>query len=139
MEKALSEHTVKRIDVDIQEDLVCKGDFHLLLNMMNSLMDNAVKFSKDKYHTHIEFGSIVKDGAQVFFVRDNGIGFEQERARIIFEPFHAYHTDVNFEGIGLSLATVERIVNRHNGRIWAEGRPGLGTTIYFTIDEKKAE
>lgn len=135
LERALAEHNVSNVTITIEENLICKGDFHLLLNVMTSLIDNAVKYTKTVADPAIKFGCVVEQFRKIYFVEDNGVGFDQERSRTIFEPFHAYHTDVSFEGVGLSLATVERIINRHNGRIWAESSEGNGSKFFFTIDE----
>ena len=81
----------------------------------------------------IEFGAELIDGLQVFFVRDNGVGFALAFARDLFQPFRRIHEDTQFKGTGLGLYTVRRIVERHGGQVWARSQPGQGATFYFTL------
>ena len=92
-----------------------------------------MKLCTDCPHARIEFGSIEHDGKIIYYVRDNGVGFEQQYAGKMFWPFHRLHSEGAFEGTGIGLAIVDRIVRLHKGKIWAEGAEGKGATIYFSL------
>src|SRR5262249_40351115 len=113
------------------------GDPALIRAMMTNLLRNAWKFTSKCATTRIEVGRTVsKSGEPAFFVRDNGVGFEMEQAQKLFGVFQRLHDKDQYPGSGIGLATVQRIVARHNGRIWAEGRPSMGATFYFTLPEE---
>jgi signal transduction histidine kinase len=94
-----------------------------------------VKFSRDAAVPRVEVGALRDDGAPVLFVRDNGVGFDPQRAATLFEPFQRLHGP-RFEGSGVGLSIVKRIVERHGGRLWAESSPGRGATFYFTLPQR---
>ncbi|NQU70241.1 MAG: hypothetical protein HQ514_06805 [Rhodospirillales bacterium] len=96
-------------------------------------MNNAWKYSIGESSALIEFGSKTEGSARVFFVRDNGAGFDQKYAGKLFEPFQRLHTVKEFEGSGIGLATVARIIHRHGGEIWGEGVVKKGATFYFRL------
>ena len=96
------------------------------------MIDNAWKFSDNREGTVIEFGVTEKEGKPAYFVRDNGPGFDMAKADKLFLPFQRIH-ESKFKGHGIGLATVERIIKRHGGRVWAEGEPGKGAIFYFTL------
>jgi signal transduction histidine kinase len=100
---------------------------------LENLIGNAWKFTGRKEAAAIEVGELERDGKRVFFVRDNGSGFDPQEARDLFKPFRRLASSGSFEGTGVGLATVQRIVRRHGGRLWAEARPGEGATFYFTL------
>jgi light-regulated signal transduction histidine kinase (bacteriophytochrome) len=100
---------------------------------MHNLIANAWKFTRDREVTVIEVGTDARDDELTYFVRDNGIGFEPEHARQLFRPFHRLRPD-EFDGTGIGLATVRRIIERHGGKTWAEGAPGEGATIFFSLE-----
>jgi light-regulated signal transduction histidine kinase (bacteriophytochrome) len=109
------------------------ADKGLMLIVLQNLLRNAWKFTGPKQSARIEFGC-TQDGLQtVYFVRDNGAGFDQSMADKLFKPFQRLHTENEFSGTGIGLATVHRIIFRHEGKVWAEGEVGKGATIYFTL------
>lgn len=112
------------------------GDANLLRAALANLLENAWKFTGGVAHAVIEFGAQFADGPPVFYIRDNGAGFEMGKAQKLFTPFHRLHSAAQFEGTGIGLATVERIIRRHGGRIWAEAEVNRGATFYFTFPSK---
>ncbi|PKO71150.1 MAG: hypothetical protein CVU20_08440 [Betaproteobacteria bacterium HGW-Betaproteobacteria-14] len=122
-----------RIEVIIAPECTAFGDPQLLRVMMQNLLENAWKYSSKEASPKIEFGRETLDGETVFFVRDNGVGFDMEYADRLFAPFQRLHKPEEFEGTGIGLATVARIVRRHGGRVWAESEPGKGATLRFTL------
>jgi light-regulated signal transduction histidine kinase (bacteriophytochrome) len=100
---------------------------------MENLLDNAWKFTGKEARPRIEFGRTIKAGKSVYFVRDNGVGFDMAYADKLFGAFQRLHTKEEFPGTGIGLATVRRIINRHSGHVWAEGEIGKGATFYFTL------
>jgi PAS domain S-box-containing protein len=121
------------VDLVIPEEIMADGDPHLLGLVLTNLLGNAWKYTGKKSRPRVEFGSLVLDGQRVYFVADNGVGFDLAHASTLFKPFHRLHGAGEFAGHGIGLATVERIVTRHGGRIWAEGEVGKGATFYFTL------
>ena len=114
-------------------DLETEGDAGMLRVLLENLLGNAWKFTQKVPSPLVEVGALTLDGVRTFFVRDNGVGFEMRYATRLFQPFQRLHSSQEFEGTGIGLATVARIVNRHGGRVWAESAVGLGTTIYFSL------
>jgi signal transduction histidine kinase len=118
----------------IADSLVCRGDRELLKIALGNLLGNAWKYSAKEERSVIEFGAIAGDGlAPVFYVRDNGVGFNRNYMDKLFRLFQRLHTNEEFEGTGIGLVTVERIIHRHGGRIWAESEKGEGASFYFTL------
>ncbi len=113
--------------------LVAAGDPVLLRSVMRNLLENAWKFTAKKPRARIEFGAAEVDGRKAFFVRDDGAGFDMAYAARLFGTFQRLHTATEFPGTGIGLATVRRIIQRHGGRVWAEGAVGQGATFYFTL------
>jgi light-regulated signal transduction histidine kinase (bacteriophytochrome) len=101
--------------------------------VMENLLGNAWKYTCNKETPVIEFGMTEFDGRPACFVRDNGVGFDMAKADKLFVPFQRLHDKPEFAGFGIGLATVQRIIQRHGGRIWAEGGPDRGATFYFTL------
>jgi PAS domain S-box-containing protein len=123
-------HTV---EVSIKDGCSAFGDPQLLRVMMQNLLENAWKYSGKEAAPKIEFGRETVDGERIFFVRDNGVGFDMKYADRLFTPFQRLHKPEEFAGTGVGLATVARIVRRHGGRVWIESALGHGTTIRFTL------
>ena len=113
--------------------LVVRGDARLLHIVMENLLDNAWKYTSKNAEARIELGVHQQDGECVYFLRDDGAGFDMAWAGKLFHPFQRLHAPTEFEGTGIGLATVQRIIHRHGGRIWAEGAVDRGATFYFTL------
>ncbi len=124
----------RRIDVAIEPCPPVHADPVLVRDALQNLFANAFKFTRPRRRASVEFGSCqIETGEPAYYVRDNGVGFEMAWADRLFMPFERLHDELDFEGTGIGLATVERIVRRHGGRVWAESRPGDGATFYFTL------
>lgn len=125
----------RRVQFVIEEDLTVRGDEALLRILLQNLIGNAWKFSQPRPEAVIEIGCRSEGGRMVCFVRDNGVGFNMSYADKLFVPFQRLHGAHEFPGTGIGLATVQRIVRRHGGRIWAESVEGQGATFAFTLEE----
>jgi PAS domain S-box-containing protein len=122
----------RRVEVTIQDGLTARADARLMGVAFDNLLGNAWKFTSQKAHARVELGQS-PDGERPFFVRDNGAGFDMEYSARLFTAFQRLHKESEFEGTGIGLATVQRIVHRHGGRIWAEAKIDEGATFYFTL------
>lgn len=123
------------VHFEAQPNLYAVGDAHLLEAALENLLGNAWKFTARNPHPAVTFGRAEQSGGPAWFVRDNGVGFDMRHAVRLFQPFERLHSAREFPGTGIGLATVQRIVQRHGGRVWAEARDGVGATIYFTLTE----
>jgi len=121
------------VEVSIQPGLKASTDPRLIEVALSNILGNAWKFTSKTKNARIEFGATQKDGTTVYFVKDNGVGFDQMYTEKMFLPFHRLHSEKDFEGTGIGLAIVERIIHRHAGKVWAEGETRKGATIYFTL------
>lgn len=130
---SLAWRTGREVELRVADELRGKGDPVMLRMVLENLLENAWKFTRDAAAPRIELGLVERANLPTYFVRDNGVGIDMAEASRLFVPFQRLHADDGFPGIGIGLATVSRIIQRHDGRIWAEGRPGEGTTIYFTL------
>jgi light-regulated signal transduction histidine kinase (bacteriophytochrome) len=127
----------RQVQCIVQPGCYVTADKGLMLVVMQNLLRNAWKFSSRNPSARIEFGRQQQGSDTIYFVRDNGAGFDQRLANRLFKPFQRLHAETEFAGSGVGLATVQRIVNRHEGAIWAEGEIGRGATFYFTLGAPK--
>jgi light-regulated signal transduction histidine kinase (bacteriophytochrome) len=139
LEQLRAENSEAVIAFSVPEHAVVYADQELLQILLRNLLENAVKFSKGQNPIRIEMGCTRAGQDVLCFVRDNGVGFDMRYADKLFAPFQRLHTQAEFPGTGIGLATAQRIVHRHGGKIWAESEPGKGTTIYFTLSGAEAE
>ena len=123
----------RSVEVSIQPKLTATGDPNLLRVVLDNLLGNAWKYTAQNADARVEFGAMDQDGERVYFVRDNGAGYDPAYAYKLFQPFQRLHRPDEFEGHGIGLATVRRVIARHGGRTWAEGAVGKGATVYFTL------
>jgi PAS domain S-box-containing protein len=123
----------RNVQCTIQPGLAVQGDPTLLRAVLENLLGNAWKFTGRKANAAVELGSRVNDGEVAYFVRDNGAGFEMAHVGNLFGPFQRLHSTEEFPGNGIGLASAQRIIHRHGGRIWAEGLVDQGATFYFTL------
>jgi light-regulated signal transduction histidine kinase (bacteriophytochrome) len=123
----------RSVEVDIKETITAYADSGLMEVVLSNLLGNAWKFTAKSRQASIEFGTLLQEGKVIYYVRDNGIGFDQQYAGKMFWPFHRLHSDDAIEGTGIGLAIVDRIIRSHEGRVWAEGMEGKGATIYFSL------
>ena len=129
----------RKADFFIQDGLVTVGDRRLLESVLRNLLENAWKFTRRRETTQVEFGSTKENGGSCFFVRDNGVGMDMTYAEKLFQPFQRMHREADFEGTGVGLATVKRILARHGGRVWAESEVGRGATFYFVVNQGESK
>ena len=127
----------REVDVHIEPGIQAWGDAHLIDIALDNLLGNAWKYTGKNDKAHIEFGLAENKGNKVYRVRDNGVGFDMQYVDKLFGSFQRLHKADEFEGTGIGLATVARIIHRHGGKIWAEGEVGRGATFYFTLGDEK--
>jgi light-regulated signal transduction histidine kinase (bacteriophytochrome) len=131
-----SEQMGRRVDVTIADLPECQADPSLLRQVFVNLLSNALKYSRTREVTRIDIGNQYVEREQVYWVRDNGVGFNMRYAEKLFGVFQRLHRAEDYEGTGVGLALVQRIVQRHGGRIWAESAPDEGATFYFTVERQ---
>lgn len=125
----------RKIEFVVAPGIYTNGDPSLLRILMYNLLENSWKFTSKSPNAVIEFNSTEIDGSDVFFIRDNGIGFDMKYSGNLFQPFQRLHPDNNFPGYGIGLATVLRVISRHDGKIWADSVVGKGTTFFFKLGD----
>jgi PAS domain S-box-containing protein len=130
-----SELVDRKVEVIIGDLPECIADPAMLERVIFNLISNAIKFTRNKELAHLEIGSINDNGIITYFVRDNGIGFDMHYSSKLFEVFQRLHSVSDFEGTGVGLAVVKRIIQKHGGRVWAEAEVDKGATFYFTLGE----
>jgi signal transduction histidine kinase len=128
----------RKVEWSVQEGLMAQGDERLLSLAMQNLLGNAFKYTARKTPAQITVGARRAAGETIYYVRDNGAGFEMQYADKLFKPFHRLHGQDEFPGSGVGLATVSRIVERHSGRVWGEATPDKGATFFFTLHPGEA-
>lgn len=126
----------RNISVTVKKLAPAYGDISLIGQVLTNLLSNAVKFTKDRDASFIEVGCRREDNENVYYVKDNGAGFDTAYAHKLFDAFQRLHSAQEFEGIGIGLSIVHRIIQRHGGRVWAEGETGKGATFYFTLPKR---
>ena len=131
-----AEEPKRQVNFEVQDNLKIKGDPNLLVSALTNLLGNAFKFTRNRAQGLIEFGQTIVNDERVFFVRDNGAGFNMDYSQKLFHAFQRLHKASEFPGTGVGLATVQRIIHRHGGRIWAEAEVDHGATFYFTLGEE---
>jgi light-regulated signal transduction histidine kinase (bacteriophytochrome) len=129
----LEQNEGRAVTVTIAPDIIVQGDRYMLEICMRNLLGNALKYTSKTTDASIEFGKQRLEGVDTCFVRDNGVGFDMKFVKNLFVPFCRLHTEAEFEGTGVGLATVHRIIEKHGGRIWAEAEPDKGATFFFTL------
>ncbi len=132
-DKLIASEPGRIVKFTIEEDVRVEGDSNLLKIVMENLFSNAWKFTSKKKNAKIEFGILQKEGKTVYYIKDNGVGFDMRYADKLFSPFQRLHRKEDYPGTGIGLATVKRIILKHGGNIWAESEIEKGTTFYFTI------
>jgi signal transduction histidine kinase len=138
MEELCREDPGRQVDFVAPASAEAFGDPRLLRIMLDNLLRNAWKYTSRREHARIELGRESRNGRIVYFVRDDGSGFDQRSAERLFQPFQRLHSAAEFPGNGIGLATVRRIVQRHGGEVWAEGAVGKGATFYFTLESRSS-
>jgi signal transduction histidine kinase len=123
------------VTISIADDLIVHADASLLRVVLQNLLSNAWKFTRGRPDPRVEVGAVTLDDVPAFYVRDNGVGFDQTKADRLFRAFQRLHDARDFEGTGVGLATVQRIVHRHGGRVWADASIGNGATFWFTVPD----
>jgi len=135
LDKLRKTNPERKVDVKIQSNLRARGDARLLRVVLDNLLSNAWKFTREKDSAIIEIGSEIQENRPVYYVSDNGAGFDMAYYPQLFQPFQRLHSEDEFEGNGVGLATVQRIIHRHGGEIWAVAEVGKGARFYFTLGE----
>jgi signal transduction histidine kinase len=131
-------HGERRVELEVADELWVDGDPRFLHIVMENLLDNAWKYTRPREVAHITVGVSEVGDERAFYVRDDGVGFDMANAGRLFTPFERLHGQAEFEGTGVGLATVRRIIERHQGRVWAVGAVGKGATVYFTLGALRA-
>jgi len=123
----------QNLELVVTPGLVVEGDTALLRIVLENLIDNAWKYTRQQEKARIEFGLTEQSGQSAYYIRDNGAGFDMKHADKLFTAFQRLHSEQEFAGTGIGLSIVSRIIKRHGGEVWAEGEPGQGACFYFTL------
>ena len=144
----ITEHTIeelrqiepkRQVEINISPKLILISDFKMLTIIMNNLIGNAWKFSSNNEHARIDVGCKTTPGSIIYYVSDNGCGFDSRYSDKLFQVFQRLHTEDEFPGTGIGLSTVSRLLKKLDGRIWAESELHNGSTFYFTFDNSGTE
>jgi light-regulated signal transduction histidine kinase (bacteriophytochrome) len=125
----------RRVHLEIEPGIMAKIDKNLMRVALYNLFENAFKYTRNNETTEIRFGKMMEEGKNLYFIRDNGVGFDMKYVDKLFGAFQRLHSTKEFEGTGIGLATVQRIIHRHKGRIHAESEKGNGAAFYFTLSD----
>jgi light-regulated signal transduction histidine kinase (bacteriophytochrome) len=132
--------TNRRIEFKIETGLpTVYADRTLLKQVLSNIFSNAIKFTKDREIAYIIAGATITENEYIFYAKDNGVGFDMNYSGKLFGLFQRLHTSDEFEGSGIGLITIKKIIEKHGGRVWIEGQPDKGATIYFTLPNKWAD
>lgn len=126
-------HADRAIAFECAANLNAHADTRLLRSAFDALLDNAMKFTQTCADARVVVGQVDTEHGPAYFVRDNGVGFEMSYAEKLFRPFQRLHADERYGGLGIGLATAQRVILRHGGRIWVQAQPDEGTTVFFTL------
>jgi light-regulated signal transduction histidine kinase (bacteriophytochrome) len=137
LEELKPQRVGRQIEIRVGNLPSCHGDLSLLKQIWVNLVSNAVKYTRERAPAIIEIGCTREKGEHIYFIRDNGAGFDMQYANKLFGVFQRLHRSDEFEGTGVGLAIVQRIVHRHNGSVWAQAELDRGATFYFTLEEGK--
>jgi light-regulated signal transduction histidine kinase (bacteriophytochrome) len=124
----------RSVEVNIAEGLTAYGDERLITIFLTNILGNSWKFTSKTANARIEFGTLQQDGRSIYYIRDNGAGFDEQHRERMFLPFQRLQSDKGYEGTGIGLAIAARVIRRHGGEIRAEGKTGEGATIYFRLE-----
>lgn len=138
IEEQVPEERRDQLIVDIPDNCLIQADAPMLKVVLHNLLSNALKFTREESLPRIEIGACEKDGMHVLHVKDNGVGFDSKHNDQVFGIFKRLHAPDHFEGTGVGLAIVQRVVGKHGGRVWAESAPGVGTTVFVALPMQKA-
>jgi light-regulated signal transduction histidine kinase (bacteriophytochrome) len=136
-ERLKSEANNRNLHLTVNDLPIAFADYSLLYQVMMNLLGNAIKFTRDKETALIEVGGRIEGNEIIYYVKDNGIGFDEPQADKLFAPFQRLHGLKGYEGTGIGLAIVQRIIKKHGGRVWAKGKAGDGATFYFALPKKR--
>jgi len=131
------ENNSRKLEFQVNKMPDVYGDREMINQMIINLVSNALKYSRPKELTEIQVGCTKNKDEVVYFIKDNGVGFDERYKNKLFGVFQRLHKDTEFEGTGVGLAIVQRIIHRHGGKIWAESKLNEGATFYFTLPNKK--
>lgn len=123
----------RNIELAVKQLPDAQADLSTIKQVWANLISNAIKYTRNRETARVEIGAEVKDGAVVYYIKDNGSGFDMKYYNKLFGVFHRLHSPSEFEGTGVGLAIVHRIISKHRGKVWAEAKPGEGATFYFTL------
>ncbi len=127
----------RALQFDIETPPVAIGDIRMIRQVFVNLLSNAIKFTRSKETAVIEVGGRSEKNENIYYVKDNGVGFDMQYSDQLFGVFQRLHSEKEFEGTGVGLAIIQRIIHRHCGRVWAEGKVHEGATFYFTLPTKR--